>query len=276
MDFKDNGFTNSLDDAQEIEVEDGDWIGTFSRSDELSEGSPIFSKRKGSKETWQLRKFHGLWTFFNFKSGIWWVKERLENAQNNLWIRTNRMPKLIFIKVTKRVTKEEKMIDESWGGNLLKKMWEQGLGYDLKIRLKNGEEIDAHKSVIVAACPAWKGLLEPNIFEAQSGLIVMSDINPDVVKAFVKALYYLKIEDQTLLPGIALMADRYNNERLLHKVVHDLPKALETLGPDFYFEMVETLKQLPDTEDKRKIKVMLYKMNKGISEDIFYKRLGIN
>lgn len=267
-------FTDMLDDAQEIEVEDGDWVGTFSRSPELSEGYPIFSKLKGIKETWKLRKLHGVWTFFNFKSGSWLIKERLD-PQTNLWLKANNLPKLICVRVTKRLSNDEKICDESWGDNLLKKMWEQGIGYDLKIRLKSGQEIDAHKSVIAAACPAWKGLLDSNMVEAQSGVIIIPDINPDVVKAFVKALYCGEIEDQSLLPGIALMADRYNTEQLLHKVVHAMPEALETLGPDFYFEMVETLKRLPDTKDKRKMKAMLFAMNKDITEDIFYKRLGI-
>jgi len=166
--------------------------------------------------------------------------------------------------------------DKSWGDNLVRTMWEQGIAYDMKIKLQDGDEIDAHKVVIAVACPAWKGLLESSMVEAQNGVIVVTDINPNVVKGFVKALYYGEFEDQTLLPGIALMADRYNTEQLMDKVVLAMPQALATEGPDFYFKVVETLKRLPDTENKRKLKEMLFTMNKDISKDVFYKRLGIN
>jgi len=271
-------FPDLLNEAQEILVEDGNWTGKFQRLVETSEGSPIFSKMKRSKHTWQLKKVVGEWTFLNFKDGIWLSKERWD-PYSGLWIKANNTQKPIHIRVTKYIPLEEKISDEkvdSWGDHLVKKMYEQGIGYDIKIRLKDGQVVKAHKTVIAAACPAWKGLIESQMFEAETGVIEVLDINPEVVKAFVKALYCGEFDDQKLLPGLALMADYYNAEFLMHKVVKAMRKALETQGPDFYNEVVETLKRLPDTEDKKKVKATLYAMNKDCSDEVFYKRLGIN
>jgi len=265
-----------LKNAQEIEVEDGNWTGKFQRLSETNEGCPIFSKRKKNKDTWQLKKVAGQWTFLNFKDGRWLSRERW-NPYVGLWIKDNNTQKVIHIRVT--IPLEEKTSDEkvdSWGDHLVKRMYEQGIGHDIKIRLKDGQEIEAHKTVIAAACPAWKGLVESQMLEAETGVIDVLDINPEVVKAFVKALYCGEFDDQKLLPGIALMADRYNAEFLLDKVVKAMCEALETQGPGFYNEVVETLKRLPNTENKRKVKATLYAMNKVCSEEMFYKRLGIN
>jgi len=268
-------FPQFLASAREIEVKDGEWTGIFSKISKQSEGWPIFKKVKGIKETWQLKKENGIWTFFNYKMGRWIPKEQWNPP--NVWVTQNGTVKNISIRVTKSgKSSGDDLSDKSWGDNLVRTMWEQGTAYDMKIKLQDGEEIDAHKAVIAAACPAWKGLLESSMVEAQSGVIAVTDINPNVVKGFVKALYYGEFEDQTLLPGIALMADRYNTEQLMDKVVLAMPQALATEGPDFYFKVVETLKRLPDTENKRKLKEMLFTMNKDISKDVFYKRLGIN
>lgn len=146
----------------------------------------------------------------------------------------------------------------------------------MKIKLQDGQEIDAHKAVIAAACPGWKGLLEASIVESQTGVFVVDDTNPEVFKGFIKALYCGEFEDQTLLPEIALMAERYKAEEIMYKVVLAMPKALELQGPSFYFKVLNTLKQLSDTDNKRMIKAMLYSMNKNITEDVFYKRFGIS
>jgi len=267
-------FPNIFDDALEIEVKDGRWTGTFSRTSDLSEGYPIFSKRKGSKETWQLKKKNGVWTFFSIKDGVWEPREQW-NSHKKLWQKQDSTWKPISTTVTKWLTPEVKASDESWGDNLLRKMWEQEIGYDIKIKVQDGLEIEAHKAVIAAACPSSKRLMD-SILDGQSPEIVISDIDPDAVKGFVKALYCGEFEEPNLLPGIALLADRYKSEELMQKVVQAMPNALETQGAGFYFEVIQTLKRLPDTENKRKIKALLFSMNRNISEETFYQRLGIN
>jgi len=270
-----SSFPNNLARAEEIRVVDGTWTGIFYRRAEQSEGWFVFSKTKGERETWRLMMKEGAWTFFNMKQGQWTKKEKWVPALNR-WETPNGEIKKILVTVTKCSESFDESVDESWGDNLVRKIWEQGIAYDMKIKLQDGEEIKAHKVVIAAACPAWKALLESNMVEAQCGIINVTDINPNVVKGFVKALYYGEVEDKALLPGIAVMADRYNAKRLLDKVVKAIALALETEGPEFYNEVVETLKQLPDSENKNKLKEMLYTMNLGISKELFYQRLGIN
>jgi len=266
-----SSFPQNLAKAEEIRVIDGAWAGIFSRRAGQTEGCYYFSKVKGEKETWRLMMSEGAWKFFNFKEGMWIEKEKWV-PEFDRWEAPNGAMKEISITVIKC----SKGLDESWGDDLVRKIWEQGIAYDMKIKLQDGEEIDAHKVVIAAACPAWKALLESNMVEAQSGIINVTDINPKVVKGFVKALYYGEVEDKALLPGIAVMADRYNTKRLLDKMVIAIAHALETEGPEFYNEVVETLKKLPDSENKNKLKEMLFAMNKGISQELFYQRLGIN
>jgi len=257
--------------AEEIRVIDGTWTGIFSSSTERSEGWLVFKKFKGENNTWRLMMKDGAWTFFNFKQGQWIMKEEWV-PEVNKWVAPNGAIKNISV----TVTKSSKRLDESWGDKLVRKIWEQGVAYDMKIKLQDGEEIDAHKVVIAAACPAWKALLQSAMVEAQTSIIDVTDINPKVVKGFVKALYYGKVEDKALLPGIAVMADRYNTKRLLDKVVVAIVQALKTEGPEFYIDVVESLKKLPDSENKNKLKEMLYEMNQDISQELFYQRLGIN
>jgi len=270
-----SSFPQCLATAETIQVIDGMWTGIFSRSNEQSEGWFIFSKFKGELETWQLRMDKGAWTFFSYKKGHWIAKEKWV-PETNSWEAPNGRTKKIRITVTKRTNSWCENAGKSWGDNLVRKIWEQGIAHDMKIKLQDGEEIDAHKVVIAAACPAWKAMLESSMVEGQSGIIVITDINPKVVKGFVKALYYGEFEDKALLPGIALMADRYNSKGLLDKVVIAIAQALSTEGPEFYSEVVETLKQLPESENRTKLKEMLFEMNQGISQEVFYQRLGIN
>jgi len=268
-------FPDLLDDAKEIKVFDGDKVGIFFRRSQFSEGYPIFSKFYGSEESWQLKKIHGTWSFLKVNDGFSQRRESWE-PQTKLWVRHNGTKTTLFIRVKKRFSSKKKASYKSWGENLIKTMWEQQMCFNIKIKLQDGEEIDAHKAVIAAACPAWKELSEPSMVEAGGGVIIVDDINPNAVKGFIKAFYFGEFEDQTLLPGIALMADRFKIEKIMHKVVLAMPKALETQGPDFYVKVVETLKRLSDTENKRMLKAMLYSMNKLISEEVFYKLLGIS
>lgn len=264
-------FSSNLTNAEKIRVVDGTWSGIFSRNTKKSEGWFVFSKKKGERETWRLMMVEGAWTFFNFKEGQWFAKEKWVPELSG-WQIANGVIKQISI----TVIKSSKSSSESWGDNLVKKMWEQGIAYDMKIKLQDGEEIDAHKVVIAAACPAWKALLESTMVEAKSGIINVTDINPKVVKGFVKALYFGEVEDKALLPGIAAMADRYRTKPLLDKVFLAIADALKTEGPQFYTEVLKTLKQLPDSENKTQLKEILYKMNQGISQELYYQRLGID
>jgi len=158
----------------------------------------------------------------------------------------------------------------------MKTMWEQQMFFDIKIKLQHFQEIDAHRAVIAVACPALLALSDSSMLEARSGVIVVDDINPDAVREFIKVLYCGEFEDHTLLPGIALMADRYKAEKIMHKVVLAMPKALEVQGPDFYLKVVETLKRLSDTENKRMLKAMLYSMNHLIPLEVFNKLLAVS
>jgi len=267
-------FPDFLENAEELLVRDDDWTGTFCRTRMSSEGCPVFSKGKGSEETWQLKKVDGSWTFLNFRYKIWHRKERYDH-QNACWKSVNNTYKPISIKVSKWLRSPKMAVDESWGDKLLRSMWEQGIGCNIKIELQDGQEIDAHKALFLATCPESKGELDTGIMAAGSDMIAILDVDPDVVKGFVKALYYGEFENPKLLPGIALLADRYNTEQLMLKVVEAMPEALKSEGPEFYFEVLEALKKLPNTGSKREMKAMLYSMNKDISEDIFYKRLGL-
>jgi len=239
-----------LADAQELEVKDGSWTGIFSRSSQYSEGRPIFGKMKGSSETWQLKMIKGAWTFLNLKSGR--PKEHWD-PRIKAWVASNGIQKHISIRVIKTISRK-KSKQKNWGDKLVRALWEKKIGCDMKIRLQDGQEIYAHKGIIAAACPAWKGLLESSMVEANDGVIVVPDIDPNVVKGFVKGLYLGEFEDITLLPGIALLADRYNAEHLMYKVIEAMPQALKTEGASFYFQVVEVLKRLPDNTNKRELK----------------------
>lgn len=275
-------FPNLLRKAQEIEVKEGNWRGTFIRTEKIAEGNHIFRRIRGTRnqEQWMLRKFHGVWAFF-IKSGVkWHLRERWDPIAG-LWFKPSNQATAVLIRVTKKLNTEEKKNEQkieswSWRENLMDKIYEQGFGYDMKIRLKNGDEIQAHRAVVAAACPSWKALIESSAVESETAVIDIPDTNPTVVKAFVKALYIGEFEDLTLLPGIALMADRYKTNSLMHEIVLAIQKALETQGPEFYFEVMETLRRLPETDDIKKLKTRLYEMNKGVSQDLFYKRLGID
>lgn len=259
-----------LADAQELEVKDGSWTGIFFRSSQYSEGRPIFSKMKGSRETWQLKMIKGAWTFLDLKSGR--LKEHWE-PRIKAWVAPNGMQKQISVRVRKTANRK-KSNQKNWGDKLVRALWEKKIGYDLKIRLQDGQEIYAHKGIIAASCPAWKGLLESSMVEADDGVIVVPDIDPNVVKGFVKGLYLGEFGDIKLLPGIALLADRYNAEHLMDKVIEAMPQALKTEGASFYFQVVEVLKRLPDNRNRRELKKILYSLNNETTEAIFFESLG--
>jgi len=259
-----------LANAQELEVKDGSWTGIFIRSSQYSEGRPIFSKLKGSLETWQLKMTKGAWTFVNLKSGRF---KEYWDPRIKAWVAPNGIRKQICIKVTKTLNRR-KAKRKNWGDKLVRSLWEKRIGCDLKIRLQDGQEIYAHKGIIAAACPAWKGLLESSMVEANDGVIVVPDIDPNVVKGFVKGLYFGEFEDNKLLPGIALLADRYNAEHLMDKVIEAMPQALKREGASFYFQVVEVLKLLPDNKNKRELTKILYSMNNETTENIFFERFA--
>jgi len=268
-----------LKNAQEIEVKEGNWKGTFIRTEKLAEGSPIFRRIKGTKieDKWILRKIHGVWAFFLKNGHKWHFQERWDPILAH-WFKQSNQTTTILIRVTKKLKNSEKKNDQkinSWRENLMSKIYKQGFGYDMKIKLKDGDWIQAHRTVVAAACPSWEVLIESSEVKSETIVLDIPDINPAVVKAFVKGLYIGEFKNQKLLPEIALMADRYKANALMHEIVQAIQKALETEGPEFYFEIVETLRRLPETEDIKKLKTKLYDMNKGVSQNLFYKRLGI-
>jgi len=268
-------FPNLLRNAMEIEVKVGNWGVRLKRTKKLSGGCPIF--KTSSCGTWNFLKTLTAWSLAEWKNGKWSYIFIRWDPINLLWV-TTVTGSIFTVKVTKLISEENQSyrINKSWREKLMKKIWEQGFAYDIKIRLKDGHEIQAHRAIVTAACPSWKGLIESSGVEGETTVIELLDINPAVVKAFVKALYLGEFEQQTLLPGIALMADRYKARSLMHEVVQAMQSALDTEGPDFYLEVIETLRRLPETNRIKKLKAKLYEMNKGISQEIFYKRLGIN
>jgi len=265
-----------LINAMEIEVGLGNWGSTLKRTKKLSEGSPIFKNSKTSSNgRWVFLKTNWGWSLAHLLHDKWdYIKVRWDSI-TSCW--TTASNKIFTVKVTKSISKKKQRIQtiESWRDKLMRKLYEQGFAYDIKIRLKDGDEIEAHRAILIAACPSLKGLIEPIKDEGETSKIDLLDTNPAVVRAFVKALYLGEFEDQTLLPGIALMADRYNAQSLMHEVIRAMQRALDSQGPDFYLEVVEALRRLPETNDIKTLKVKLYKMNKGISQEVFYKRLGI-
>jgi len=248
-----------LAEAEELEVKDGSWSGIFLRRSLDSEGRPVFGKMKGSRETWQLKMIKGAWTFLDLKTGS--PKEHWEPGMK-AWVTTNGIQKHMSIRVTKTI-KRRKSNPKNWGDKLVRSMLEKRIGCDLKIRLQDGQEIHVHKGIIAAACPAWKGLLESSMVEANDGVIVVPDVNPNVVKGFVKGLYLGEFEDITLLPGIALLADRYNAEHLMEKVIEAISRALNTEGWRnegwrFVYQLFDVLERLPDNRNKSELKKILH------------------
>ena len=80
------------------------------------------------------------------------------------------------------------------------------------IRLGDDTEIGVHRIVIVSTCPAWKALLASDCKEAREGVIIINDVNPESVRAFVKALYSGCVEISETLPDLLQLTDRYRAE----------------------------------------------------------------
>jgi len=146
---------------------------------------------------------------------------------------------------------------------------------DLIFRLSDGEEIGAHRAVVHAMCPAWAALLNSDMIESQDGVIVLDDIEPAIAKAFVKTLYYGMVEDGKLLPDIAELADRYRAVKLLGKLIPAITDALEEEGDEFYKRVILLVKKLANAVEKNVLKDKLYELNKEVTKEAFFKRLGI-
>jgi len=146
---------------------------------------------------------------------------------------------------------------------------------DLVFQLSNGDEIGAHRSVVHAICPAWAALLDSDMIESRDGVIVLEDIEPDIAKAFVRTLYYGMVEDGKLLPDIAELADRYRAVELLGKLIPAITDALEVEDDQFYRRVIRLVKKLANVDEKNVLKDKLYELNKEVTKEAFFKRLGV-
>jgi len=147
-----------------------------------------------------------------------------------------------------------------WNGQYTKwvmgKIWND-TKTDLIIRLRDGTEIGVHRNVIVSTCPAWKALLGSGCKEAREGVIIINDINPESVRAFVKALYSGCVENSEKLLAVLQLADRYRAEELMKKLAEKIKHSLINEQPGFCFEVIKVLRDLPESEIKLEISISL-------------------
>jgi len=114
---------------------------------------------------------------------------------------------------------------------------------DLTFILRDGTMILTHKCVISAQCAAWAGLLNSEMEEAQSGQITITDVEPHLMREFIKAIYLEQIEDREYLTEILTLADRYRVTWLYDIAVDELCENLN--DPKIFNKAFELTRTLP-------------------------------
>lgn len=122
-------------------------------------------------------------------------------------------------------------------------LFENNTFADLTFVLRDGTKILTHKCVISAQCEAWAGLLNSEMQEALNGQITITDVEPHLMREFIKAIYLEQIENREYLTEILTLADRYRVTWLYDIAVDELCENLA--DPRIFNKAFELTRTLP-------------------------------
>jgi len=178
--------------------------------------------------------------------GMWWIDQYCWRKEERCFF-CEQDPEIAAYKVIE-VVQQKNNVQHKDNHNYLKGLVQKIFNdenTDLVIQLQDGTDIQVHKAVIANTCPAWKRLLAFECRETQESKIIVDDVEPKIVKAFVRALYFGGVENSDLLPGVLELSNRYQAEKLMKRVGHQTLKALERRSPDFCFQVIKLLHKIP-------------------------------
>lgn len=119
---------------------------------------------------------------------------------------------------------------------------------DLTFILRDGTKILTHKCVISAQCERWAEFLNSEMEDAQNGEIRIPDVEPHLMREFIKAIYLEQIENREYLTEILSLADRYMVTWLYEIAVDELCENLT--DPKIFNKAFELTRTLPSPNVK--------------------------
>lgn len=153
------------------------------------------------------------------------------------------------------------------------KIFEKKPHPDLSIKLSDGSLVMAHKNIVSAVVPSWECMLSSDMSEARTNIIELLDVEPQVARAFINAIYCGTVEDRKLLCGVAILADRYQAKAIFKQVMMHLNKLMK-VGATDYQQVQNLVKLLPVSEELETLISTMHNLIKNSTEDSFCKMMG--
>ena len=86
---------------------------------------------------------------------------------------------------------------------------------DVKLVAPCGKELNAHKCILAARSPTFAAMFSHDMFEKQSNIVKITDINYDVLKEMLQFIYTAKVENiKTFASELFIAADKYDIQDL--------------------------------------------------------------
>jgi len=155
----------------------------------------------------------------------------------------------------------------------LYKIFEKKPHPDLSIKLKDGSLVMAHKNIVSAVVPSWECMLSSDMSEARTNIIELLDVEPEVAKAFVNAIYCGTVKDRKHLCGVAVLADRYQAKALFKQVMMHVNKLMK-VGATDYQKVQNMVKLLPVSEELETLIITMHDLVKNSTHQSFCKMMG--
>jgi hypothetical protein len=116
-------------------------------------------------------------------------------------------------------------------------------------------------------------MLSSDMTEARTNIIELIDVEPEVAKAFINALYCGIVEDRKLLCGVAVLADRYQAKRIFKQVMMHVNKLMK-VGATDYQQVQNLVKRLPLSDEVETLISTMHDLIKNSTQESFCKMMG--
>jgi len=109
--------------------------------------------------------------------------------------------------------------------------------------------------------------------EARTNIIELIDVEPEVARAFIGAIYCGTVQDRKLLCGVAVLADRYQAKAIFKQVMMHINK-LMNVGATNYQQVQNLVKLLPISEEVLELISTMHDLIKNSTKKSFCKMMG--